>query len=681
MSPTQQVPDSALPPAVPQGRRASAASKRRPRKIKALRELNPEQEAAVTHPPGMILVIAGAGSGKTRVLTRRGAFLIDVRGVDPESLLFITLTNKAAREMVDRLHKLCGPAVERIHAGTFHSMCAGVLRTHAKLIGRTSQFSIYDKDEAQRVVARRLTRAEKSLVKPVKVQRQISAAKNHDVTVERYASFATDPTSRLIARVWREYEEELRRADALDFDDLLLRTVRVLRSYPDIRRAYQEKWPHILVDEYQDTNPIQARLLRLLASDDLFVVGDDRQVIYGFRLANVRLILDFDKEYKDATVFTLERNYRSSPKILDAANNLIANNTVQSEMRLVPDEKNEEGPAIVVRPSVNDVEEARWIASRIQRYVASGVHERDIAVLGRGRKVVEGVEHALAAAGISYQLVGSHGYFKRPEVRAALAHLRLIVNPRNEEAFATALGIRPQVGDKTIAKIVAYAGRHRLSLLEASTAVDLIGGVDKEGRENVRRFAYDMLAFRRRAREISVSELTHEVIRMPLGVADSLAREDDGEQRFARLEALREAARTYERQTDNPTLAGWLQDATLAGRDDLSHPESDRGRVTLGTIHAIKGLEWAIVIAAGFDRRLIPSFYARTPAALEEERRMAFVLFTRTIKELTLSYAATREGRPSGPSRFISEALKPPGDELEQPPRTSTARAPALNTP
>ncbi len=647
--------------------------------MRALTELNPEQEAAVTHPEGMVLVIAGAGSGKTRVLTTRGAFLIEIRGVDPESLLFITLTNKAAWEMVGRLHKLCGPAAERIHAGTFHSMCAGLLRTHAKLIGRTAQFSIYDNDEAMRVVRRRLTPAQRSIIKPKQVLREISAAKNHDVSVDRYSSFACDQTSRIVARAWREYEEELRRADALDFDDLLLRTVGLLRAYPDIRAAYQQRWRRILVDEYQDTNPIQARLLRLLASDELFVVGDDRQVIYGFRLANVRLILDFDQEYQGASVLTLETNYRSSPKILRAANNLIAHNEVQSDMTLSPDESNEDGPDVLVWPSDTDADEARWIAARIQQYIAKGVNERDIAVLGRGRDVVEGVEHAVAAAGISYQLVGSRGYFRRPEVRAALAHLRLIVNPRNEEAFALALGIRPLVGDQTIAKIIAYAGRHRLSLLEASTAVDLIGGISGQGRENVRRFAYDMLAFRRKARESSVSELTHDVIRMPLGVADSLARkEEDADQRFARLQALREAARTYERQTDDPSLAGWLQDATLAGRDDLSHAESDRGRVTLGTIHAVKGLEWAIVIAAGFERGQIPSVYARTPAALEEERRMAFVLFTRAIRELILSYAMVRDGRPSGPSRFISEALSPLNEQPDPPDSSGAPRAPAV---
>jgi DNA helicase II / ATP-dependent DNA helicase PcrA len=655
---------------------AERPSSRRPR---SLRALNPEQETAVTHPEGMVLVIAGAGSGKTRVLTRRGAFLIEVRGVDPESLLFITLTNKAAREMVDRLHKLCGPAAERISAGTFHSMCAGVLRTHAKLIDRTAQFSIYDKDDALRVIRRRLTSAQRSLIKPVRVQREISAAKNHDISVDRYSAFACDQKSRIVARVWREYEQELRRADSLDFDDLLLCTVWLLREHPDICAAYQQKWPRVLVDEYQDTNPIQARLLRLLANQDLFVVGDDRQVIYGFRLATVRLILDFDKEYRDASVLTLQRNYRNSPKILHAANSLIANNQLQSELTLIADETNEDGPDVLVWPSDTHVEEARWIAARIQRYIASGVSEREIAVLGRRIDVVEGMEHSLAAAGISYQLVGSHGYFRRPEVRTALAHLRLIVNPRNEEAFALAVGIRPLVGGETIAKIIAYANRHRLTLLEASTAVDLIGGITGQARENVRRFAYDMLAFRRRAHETPVSELAHDVIRMPLGVADSLTREDEDadEQRFARLEALREAARSYERQTDDPSLAGWLQDATLAGRDDLSQTEGDRGRVTLGTIHAVKGLQWGIVIAAGFERQLIPSHYARTPSALEEERRMAFVLFTRAKRVLILSYANVREGRRAGPSRFIAEALSPP-DEPDKPQHTNTndARAP-----
>jgi DNA helicase-2/ATP-dependent DNA helicase PcrA len=605
----------------------------------------------------MVLVIAGAGSGKTRVLTRRGAYLIEVRGVSPEELLFITLTNKAAREMVDRLHKLCGPAAEQIHAGTFHSMCSGLLRTHARLIGRTPQFSIYDTSEAVKVVRAALTRAEASIIKPERVLREISAAKNHGVILDRYAQFAHDQRSQIIARTWREYEEELRRADALDFDDLLLRAVHVLREHPDIRAAYQTKWPHILVDEYQDTNPIQVRLLRLLASDDLFVVGDDRQVIYGFRLANVRLILEFGLEYEDASVLTLQTNHRNSPKILRAANNLISNNEIQSDMTLVPGPENPDGPEVAVRASDTQADEARWIASRIQTYLASDVAEKEIAVLGRDRKVVEGLEHALAAAGISYQLVNAHGYFRRIEVRTALAHLRLIVNPRNEDAFSLALGIRPVVAGQTIAKIIAYAERNRLTLLEASAAVDLIDGITGQARQNIRCFAYDMLAFRRSVRERTVSQITHDVIRMPLGVAEWLARSDDSEQRFDRLVALREIARTYEEQIEKPTLAGWLQDALLAGRADVSRANSNGGRVTVGTIHAVKGLEWAIVIAAGFERQLMPSRHARTHTAIEEERRMAFVLFTRAKRELILSYTIQRGGHPAGPSGFIAEAL------------------------
>ena len=660
-------------------RRQDAPAKSRRKKPKALLKLSREQRAAVTYPSAKILIIAGAGSGKTRVLTRRAAFLIEARDVQPESILAITLTNKATREMIGRWRSLCGAGVaERIHAGTFHATCARILRSHPKLINRTGQFQIYDEDEARRLVARTLTQEEAAWIKASVVLREISANKNHAVPVEQYTAVATDKTSRIVARVWNEYERELARSDALDFDDLLLRTVELLRAHPDIRTGYQERWPHILVDEYQDTNPTQARLLRVLAGRDFMAAGDDKQVIYGFRLANVRLILDFEQEYRDARVLTLEENYRNSPQILKAANQLIAHNRVQRPMTLVPTRDTEDGPEIQVQFASTDAEEAQWIASRVQRFIEQGVNEREIAVLGRGRGVVERVEHALAAAGINYQLIGGRGYFRRSEVRAALAHLRLIVNPRNEEAFAVALGIRPRVGDATVAKIIAYAVRNNLTLLEAATAVDVIPGIrGRQAQENIRRFAYDMLAFRRAAPTMSVSELTHDVIRMPLGVAEFVAKQEDVDQRFARLDALREAARTYERQSDEPSLAVWLQDAMLAGRDDLD-AEGGRGKVALGTIHAIKGLEWMVVIAAGFEGGLIPSSWARTPEAVEEERRMAYVLITRAARVLILSYALMRDGRSSGPSRFIREALQAPADTAEGAPMAG--RRPAPNT-
>ncbi len=651
--------------------------------VKALKELNREQRVAVTSTDPQVLVMAGAGCGKTRVLTHRAGFLLEARGVHPESILALTLTNKAAREMVSRLRWLCGPDAERIHAGTFHSMCARVLRSHPKLVGRTGRFSIYDEDDVQRAIRRLLTKPEAARITPVSVLREISVNKNHAVPLSRYESLAIDDTSRIVARVWREYELELRRGDALDFDDLLLRTVELLKGNPDLCAAYQEKWPSILVDEYQDTNPTQARLLRLLAGRadpqrNLMAVGDDKQVIYGFRLADVRLILGFEEEYPGSTVLTLKRNYRNSPQVLAAANALIAHNLLQRPMTLEADEKTKDGPEVVVHCSTTDTEEARWIAFQIQRAIEQGIPERNIAVLARWGTIVDRVEHALAAAGISYQVIGSRGFFKRKEIRTALAHLRLLCNPRDEAAFATALGIRPKVGTGTIAKIIAYADRNRLTLLEAATAIDLIGGIpSSQARENVTRFAYDMLTFTGQLTARSVSSLAREVIRMPQGVADTLGEDDDAEQRFERLDALGDAARTYERQTDEPTLAGWLADVMLAGRDDLSGREGERGRVTVGTIHAVKGLEWPNVIGAGFEGRVIPSYRANTQEQVEEERRMAYVLLTRAARILVLSYALSREGRHSGPSRFISEALGATSQDSAGQPQPVDATAPA----
>jgi DNA helicase-2/ATP-dependent DNA helicase PcrA len=653
------------------------------KQVKAVKELNREQRVAVTSTDPQILVMAGAGCGKTRVLTHRAGFLLEARGVHPESILALTLTNKAAREMVSRLRWLCGPHAERIHAGTFHSMCARVLRSHPKLVGRTGRFSIYDEDDVQRAIRRLLTKPEAARITPVLVLREISVNKNHAVSLSRYESLAIDDTSRIVARVWREYELELRRGDALDFDDLLLRTVELLKGNPDLCAAYQEKWPSILVDEYQDTNPTQARLLRLLAGRadpqrNLMAVGDDKQVIYGFRLADVRLILGFEEEYPGSTVLTLKRNYRNSPQVLAAANALIAHNLLQRPMTLEADEKIKDGPEVVVHSSTTDTEEARWIAFQIQRAIEQGIPERNIAVLARWGTIVDRVEHALAAAGISYQVIGSRGFFKRKEIRTALAHLRLLCNPRDEAAFARALGIRPKVGTGTIAKIIAYADRNRLTLLEAATAIDLIGGIpSSQARENVRRFAYDMLTFTGQLTARSVSSLACEVIRMPQGVADTLGEDDDAEQRFERLDALGDAARTYERQTDEPTLAGWLADVMLAGRDDLSGREGERGRVTVGTIHAVKGLEWPNVIGAGFEGRVIPSYRANTQEEVEEERRMGYVLMTRAARILVLSYALSREGRHSGPSRFISEALGATGQDSAGQPQPVDATAPA----
>jgi DNA helicase-2/ATP-dependent DNA helicase PcrA len=649
-------------PPIPDGGETINAAQIRTR---ALENLNAEQRIAVAHSPGPLLVIAPAGTGKTRVLTHRIAWLIGSGLVEPEGVLAITLTNKAAQEMVARLRRLCGPVAERIHIGTFHATCAHLLRAHPDLINRSSRFTIYDEANALAVINHTLLRTERALLKPKKVQREISLNKNQGLSIERYASFAGDEPSRIVARVWRVYEEELKRADALDFDDLLTRTVDLLASYEDLRAAYQKKWSAVLVDEYQDTNTVQARMLRLLVGGEgprnFTFVGDDRQVIYGFRLADIRLILDFEQEYHDASVVTLEVNYRSTEQILEAANRLMRHNLEQRQLTLRADEETEPGPGITVHASSTEAEEAQWIALQIRKAIDRGIPEREIAVVGRWASVVERIEHSLAVAGISYELIASRRFFSRKEVKLALAHLRVLVNPRDEAAFAYALAIRPRVGDSTIAKIIAYANRHGLTLLEAAAAAHMIPGISARAtRENVSSFAYEMLAFTGRLDTAAISALAHDVIHMPLGVAEYVAQSDDSEQRMERLKTLPEAARAYERQHDNPTLEEWLQDAMLAGRDDRAGPGGERGRVTLGTIHAVKGLEWLLVFGAGMEGRILPAFWAGTRAAIEEERRMAYVLLTRSKRWAVFCYAQVRENRQSGPSRFISEAISTP---------------------
>jgi DNA helicase II / ATP-dependent DNA helicase PcrA len=658
----------------PPPRRADDQATGRPaprRKPKALEGLNPQQEEAVMQ-RGHVLGLAGAGTGKTRLLAAKAAYLINVEGERPEDILAITLTNKAAREMKRRIRKLSGSASDRVQAGTFHAMCSRLLRSHAEPVGRSTRFTIYDEENQKRMFRRLVTQADAACIPLSEIRAEVSACKNQAITLARYARCATDKRSRVVARVWSEYEAELRRADALDFDDLLLRTVQLLAARTDLLAAYRRCWPVVLVDEYQDTNPIQARLLRLLVkcpeNRHFMGVGDDRQVIYGFRLASVDLILGFEDEYPGASVVKLERNYRNPQRFLDAANSLIDHNKRQFKLKVFADEKNPVGEPIIVHRSASDDKEAQWIASRILRLLEQGEQESDIAVLARHKGVVDRVEHALAAAGISYQRTGGQTFFGSPEVSAALAHLRLIVNPRDEAAFAAALEIRPKIGASTVAKVIGYASRHGLTLLEAALAVDLLPGqITNTARESIRRFALDMLAFTARAESRSVSALTYDVIHMPLGVAEVFASDRETERCVARLDALCEAAVTYERQADEPALAGWLNDVVLSGRDDLSAATSGGGRVTIGTFHSVKGLEWDIVIGAGIEGRICPSVYAVTDEEIEEERRMLYVLYTRAKRILILSYAMRRNGRQSGPSPFYKESLLRPAAEAHPP--------------
>src|SRR4051812_49200037 len=402
--------------------------------------LDPEQRRAVLCTDGPLLVIAGAGSGKTRVMTERTAHLIESGVAHPSQILSITFTNKAAGEMRERLARRVGADLAAaVTLGTFHAVCARILRAHPGDSGRSARYSIYDEGDQKRVVDRYLTRADKARIDRDQVLGAISRAKSHLVARERFAAATPDElgglvlhddAKQVIGAVWRQVDAELERSDALDFDDLIAFTVALFERHDDLLAGYRRRWRHVQVDEHQDTNPLQDRLLRLLAGErpNLMVVGDDQQAIYAFRGADVRNILRFDRDYPQARVVRLVRNYRSTPQIVEAANRLIAHNTTGRPKTMVAQAPG--GPEPVVRAHRSEEDEARWAAATVARATARGIAPSEIAVLARAKGVLTGVEAALVAAQIPYRVLSGMAFYQRREVKAALAHLTLLVNPR-----------------------------------------------------------------------------------------------------------------------------------------------------------------------------------------------------------------------------------------------------------
>src|SRR3954466_13031603 len=401
--------------------------------------LDPEQRQAVLHRDGPLLVIAGAGSGKTRVTTERTAHLIESGAAHPSEILSITFTNKAAGEMREAPARRVGPGpAAAVALGTFHALCARILRTHPGDSGRSARYSIYDEGDQKRVLDRYLTRADKARIDRDQVLAAISRAKSHLVARERFAAATPDELGGLvlhdearqvIAAVWRQGDAELQRSDALDFDDLIAFTVALLQRRADLLAGYRRRWRYVQVDEHQDTNPLQDRLLRLLAGEqpNLMVVGDDQQAIYGFRSADVRNILRFDRDYPQARVVGLVRNYRSTPQIVEAANRLIAHNTTGRPKTMLAQAP--PGPEPVYRAHASEEAEARWAGATITRAAAHGIVRSEVAVLARAKGVLTGIEAALVAAQIPYRVLSGTAFYQRREVKAALAHLTLLVNP------------------------------------------------------------------------------------------------------------------------------------------------------------------------------------------------------------------------------------------------------------
>jgi DNA helicase II / ATP-dependent DNA helicase PcrA len=633
-----------------------------------LAHLNPAQREAVLHFEGPLLVLAGAGSGKTRVLTSRIARLIDHHGVDPRHVLAVTFTNKAAGEMRDRVARLLGEEPRGMWIGTFHAIGARLLRREAALAGRTPAFTIYDEDDSLSAIRRVMDRLRISTREwtPKAIRSGISDAKNALVTPEEYAKVAMDPLARATAPVYEHLEAALRDSNAFDFDDLLVHPVRILQREAHRLAEYRDRFRFVLVDEYQDTNRAQYQLVRMLGGEhgNVCVVGDDDQSIYGWRGADIRNILDFEKDFPQASIVRLEENYRSSPPILELANVVISANVGRRGKTLRATRTG--GDRVVLMASLDERDESEAVTAEILAR-GRGAPLRDVAVLYRTNAQSRAMEDAFRRHGIAYRLVGAVRFYDRREIRDLMAYLRLIANPADDEAFLRAVAVpRRGLGEATIELLAAAARAAGVPMLTAASRADLTAGLRPAARQPLADFAALLADYRSRAADTPVDELLLSLVER-IGYAEHLRSE--GAEGAERLENVRElAAGAAELVIEEGGELGltpldhFLQRASLvAGIDGL---EKDADAVTMMTLHNAKGLEFPTVFITGLEEGLFPlSRSLDDPGALEEERRLFYVGITRAEQKLYLTYARSRrrsgETMPSLPSSFLSPI--PPG--------------------
>ncbi|MGI8428312.1 MAG: ATP-dependent helicase [Solirubrobacteraceae bacterium] len=625
--------------------------------------LNDPQREAVTHGEGPLLILAGAGSGKTRVLTHRIAHLLATDAADPNEILAITFTNKAAGEMRDRVGLLVGRRVRAMWVMTFHAACARMLRADAQRLGYTRQFTIYDQADSRRLVKRCLDDLgiDPKRFTPGSVQSQISDAKNRLRDADAYGRMVGSFFEQTVADVYRSYERELHRMNAMDFDDLLVRAVNVLELFPEVRERYAAGFRHVMVDEYQDTNRAQYRWLQLLAGEhrNLAVVGDDAQSIYGFRGADIRNILNFTDDFPDAHVVKLEQNYRSTQTILDAANAVIAHNRAQKPKSLWTELG--QGDPIKVRELEDEHAEARFLTGEIQRMVDEGVSRAEIAVFYRTNSQSRVLEDALVRAEIAYQVIGGTKFYERAEIKDAVAYLTVLVNPQDVGAFTRIVNSpRRGIGSTSLSRVLAFANTVGLSILEAAASPEQVPGLGPAAIKALTRFMGTMQILRQRAKsEGPIAQLLKETLG-ETGYLQALEAERtiEAQGRIENLEELVNVAVEYDAGgSEEPSLGEFLQQiALVADADDRT---DDEGLVTLMTLHNAKGLEYPIVFIIGCEEGMFPHSRALDEGGLEEERRLCYVGITRAERDLYLSYARTRivfGARTYGaPSRFIGE--------------------------
>jgi DNA helicase II / ATP-dependent DNA helicase PcrA len=607
--------------------------------------LNDVQSAAVRQTDGPVLIFAGAGSGKTRVLTHRIAYLLEEKRIEPSRILAVTFTNKAAGEMKHRLERMVGSTARDLWVGTFHAMCVRILRRDGRRIGIAPTFVIID-DSDQRQVIREILEDldyDERQMAPGACLAEISRAKNALIWPEQYLEKNNGFLAERYGNVYKEYQRRLAESNSLDFDDLIVRSIDLLERDADARRRYQERFEYVLVDEYQDVNIAQYRLVALLAAHhgNITVVGDDDQSIYSWRGSDYRMILRFEEDFPGATVFKLEENYRSTQQILDAANSLVANNRNRSAKKLFTNRA--EGEPITVYPAATERDEARYVVEKVKSSVREGSAYRDFLVLYRTNAQSRVFEEALIADGIPYRVVGGVGFYARAEVKDTVAYLRYILNPSDAIAFKRIVNVpRRGIGQQTLAALVQSATTARLSVGEAIFDGELLRSAVPKKLKELERFAELIGDFRKRADTMSVGDLLVNVME-DSGYVRELQAEDTHDAR-ARLENLQElvgVARDYEANDAEPSLAGFLANLSLIS--DLDSLDPDASYVTLMTMHGAKGLEFDSVFLTGLEEGVFPHSRALTDEdELAEERRLAYVGVTRAMERLFLSYAQRR---------------------------------------
>lgn len=631
--------------------------------------LNEQQKEAVLHTEGPLLILAGAGSGKTRVLTHRIAYLIEEKGVNPWNILAITFTNKAAGEMRERVDNLVGFGSESIWVSTFHSMCVRILRRHIDLLGFDTNFTIYDTDDQKTLMKDicKLLQIDTKLFRERSLLTAISQAKNELVTPEEFRIQAQGDFSRQkIASVYEEYEKQMRANNALDFDDLLVKAVQLFQTQADVLDYYQERFRYIMVDEYQDTNTVQFELVRLLSAKyrNLCVVGDDDQSIYKFRGANIRNILDFEQVFPDAKVIKLEQNYRSTSNILNAANAVIRHNHGRKDKTLWTD--NGEGDKINVRQFDTAFDEAEYIVGDIRERVESGkAAYNDHAILYRTNAQSRMFEEKFVTANIPYKIVGGINFYARREIKDLLAYLKTIDNGRDDLAVRRIINVPKRgIGLTSINRVQEYASGREIGFYEALRAVDLIPNIGR-GASKLESFVALIEHFKTDAKELTISELMQEILE-ETGYIESLKEEgsEEAESRIENIDELISKITAYEEtceDRDEPaTLNGFLEEVALVA--DIDSLDESNDYVVLMTLHSAKGLEFPHVYLAGMEDGIFPSYMTITaddPEEVEEERRLCYVGITRAEEELTLTCARRRmirgETQYNKMSRFLKE--------------------------